>query len=444
MPTPTELALSTLLPTTSFLPPDLVALANSLLAQSRSKAASLKPEEEIGRIYACAHIACERLKKRLDLEVDKPKPPCKPKVYQKLYAYLDGALSTPRTPTANRKKDALATTQTTPKGREQIPSRTVGGTPSKSSEIVKTPTTAGSKRVREEQKQDDQVSAYVMLMVRAICKATKTPSAVPHILVGARFVVQEITSRNTKRAVDPELPSAKRRKRTPQQQSARAATEDLPPPLEKETASIAVSKWPALLITLHTYVVARIRGLSPSEPNSLYTQVQAIMALQNFITTSTSSSKNHLPAELATRLLDSDLKKDITFYTLEASDCGWLEMDWYNNVPDNAPFADNDVPEYDDDEDVEMADSQEDELSSRLSRKTPNKTPLRRKEKHASKDKGDSASGALEDEVGAAGLLPGLGTMFQGSVDWLSDERREEFRMWKKVLLKSIAVVEAR
>ena len=42
------------------LPQELQDLAVSLLAQSRSKAGSLKAEEEIARTYACAHIACER------------------------------------------------------------------------------------------------------------------------------------------------------------------------------------------------------------------------------------------------------------------------------------------------------------------------------------------------------------------------------------------------
>jgi len=54
-------ALNGLIPTSSSpLPPELVELAVSLLAQSRSKASSLKVEEEIARSYACAHLACER------------------------------------------------------------------------------------------------------------------------------------------------------------------------------------------------------------------------------------------------------------------------------------------------------------------------------------------------------------------------------------------------
>ena len=55
-------ALQGLVPTISGpLPPELVNLATSLLAQSRNKASNLKAEEEIARTYACANLACERL-----------------------------------------------------------------------------------------------------------------------------------------------------------------------------------------------------------------------------------------------------------------------------------------------------------------------------------------------------------------------------------------------
>ena len=54
-------ALTGLIPTlTGPLPPELLELAVSLLAQSRSKANSLKADEEIARSYACANLACER------------------------------------------------------------------------------------------------------------------------------------------------------------------------------------------------------------------------------------------------------------------------------------------------------------------------------------------------------------------------------------------------
>lgn len=42
-------------------PLELINLSVSLLAQSHSKASTLKKDEEIARGYVCAHIACERL-----------------------------------------------------------------------------------------------------------------------------------------------------------------------------------------------------------------------------------------------------------------------------------------------------------------------------------------------------------------------------------------------
>lgn len=99
MPTPIEQALASLLPTLSPLPHELLDLSTSLLAQSRARASTLKPEEEIGRTYACCHIACERLGKKLALEiVGRPTPPVQPRVYAKLKGFLGSMLRTPGTP----------------------------------------------------------------------------------------------------------------------------------------------------------------------------------------------------------------------------------------------------------------------------------------------------------------------------------------------------------
>jgi origin recognition complex subunit 6 len=56
-----EQALTGLIPALNGpLPPELIELALSLLARSRSVANSLKSDEEIARPYACAQLACER------------------------------------------------------------------------------------------------------------------------------------------------------------------------------------------------------------------------------------------------------------------------------------------------------------------------------------------------------------------------------------------------
>lgn len=56
-----EPALTSLIPTyNGALPPELLQLARSILSQSQSKVAALKPEEEAARSYICAHLACDR------------------------------------------------------------------------------------------------------------------------------------------------------------------------------------------------------------------------------------------------------------------------------------------------------------------------------------------------------------------------------------------------
>ncbi|KAH7039947.1 origin recognition complex subunit 6-domain-containing protein [Microdochium trichocladiopsis] len=91
-----EANLLSLLPTQSEnLPKPLVDLASSLFAQSKHNS-TLKQDEEIARSYACCHIACERLKISLNLPDIQPRPPIAPKVYKRVYAYLDNVL--PATP----------------------------------------------------------------------------------------------------------------------------------------------------------------------------------------------------------------------------------------------------------------------------------------------------------------------------------------------------------
>jgi len=112
---PIEQAFLSLLPTqNSVLPPPLIELARSLLAQSRHRATILKAEEEIARPYACAHIACDRLKTSLNLPPIEPHPPIPPRLYKRLYTHLDKILasSAPAGPTTPRSESRIGTPST--------------------------------------------------------------------------------------------------------------------------------------------------------------------------------------------------------------------------------------------------------------------------------------------------------------------------------------------
>ena len=266
MPTAVELSLSSLVPTLSPIPDDLTNLATSLLAQSRSKAATLKPEEEIGRTYACCHIACQRLGHRLALEIAKPAPPVKPRVYTKLHTYLNSVLKT-----------------TTPRRAARV-------------DVDRTPRKVGMSTPGDQ--------------LRESLKAAATPNS---------------------------------------RRQGGQGTEITTPASRKRKADM----------------IEQERPVSVSKGRT----------------------------DVADQVYRDENTKDVF-----------------------------DEPDNEDDEDNITA-----------AAKLPAKTPLRRKEKHGTAD---------VDEIGAAGLLPGLGTMFQPAVDWLSDERRADYARWKRSILREVAMVE--
>jgi origin recognition complex subunit 6 len=151
-----------------------------------------------------------------------------------------------------------------------------------------------------------------------------------------------------------------------------------------------------------------------------------------------------LPAGLDAEVAQLDTA--VGFYLLEAEDSGWLNMEWYQNVPATSNLLDEDDESGDDDEGDEggALDGEPTDAGGRDAslgrRKHPAKTPLRRSEKHGAANRRFLDDG--REDPGAAGLLPGLATMFQPAVDWLSDERRADFATWKEALLRELRVLE--
>lgn len=106
----------------------------------------------------------------------------------------------------------------------------------------------------------------------------------------------------------------------------------------------------------------------------------------------------------------------------------WAGMEWFQNVPKYPRTLLDDAALISERSAAELAAKNGGVTTTA---KGSAKTPLRRKEKRGSGEDGD---------VGAAGLLPGLGTMFQPAVDWLSEERQEDYVRWKRDVLREAAV----
>ncbi|KAK3713945.1 hypothetical protein LTR37_008195 [Vermiconidia calcicola] len=395
MPTPIELNLFSLIPTLSYLPDELTALASSLLAQSRNKAASLKPEEEIGRTYACCHIACQRLGHKLALEIAKPAPPVKPRVYAKLHAYLNTVLKTTATPKKGTPNTKLTESKLEKDGAPRATSKAGGS-------ATAAPATAPTSRKRKRQ----EVGDAVVEAPRHLCKEFDTPAASSHIFVGLSSVLKH--PHGTSPGKKAKLSGSK-------------ATRE-------RVNRIELAELPTVILTLFAAVINKIYGTETME---------ATMESHNWRREAANKCFEFLEANTAeVGIPVRDMEDIITdiHWSNDFFDLYWTEMEWWSNVPSMEDQVAG-TAAVDGDEGVEDVDMEE--TLSTTPVKAPSKTPLRRKEKHASAPDG-------YDSPGPAGLLPGLGTMFQPAVDWLSEERRAEYARWKKGILREAAMVEAR
>jgi origin recognition complex subunit 6 len=389
--------LNLIVPTTTTLSPILIDLATTLLAQSRAKVPSLKPDEEIARPFACCHIACERLKHRLALEIGKVGPPCGPRIYKRLYAFLESS---------------LGAEVSTPRGRRVI-DVDVGATPASvrsgrlgnASGVKATPGSLG-KRNRAAVELDSGASnlpQWTMPMIRHICEACDTPRTATHVYAGVESIYRALQSAAQKaEAGEAATPSKRRRSNGG---DVDKVTSDIPPmPTDEQI--------PALIIAVYLVTAEAMQGQARPAANKSR-QRKAQSAAEVFLITQENTAIEIKP-------------KDIETY-LQAAKQGWTDMEWYKNLRST-----ND----DDNDNGTDRGADYDELSGpNTPRRRPAKTPLRRKEKHSQRKIG-------EEEQNPAGLLPGLGTMFQPAVDWLSEERRAEFEEWKEDLLGGVALVE--
>ncbi|KAK4075063.1 uncharacterized protein Triagg1_4727 [Trichoderma aggressivum f. europaeum] len=185
-----ELALVSLMPTYgSDLPASLVESASSLLAQSRHLASTLKAEEEIARLYACAHIACTRLKVALDLPTIEPRPPIPPRAYKRLYTHLENVLpNTYASGRRTRNAGSAPSSQTRP-----LPSRPE---PSKESSLAqfrkqtgpnaKTPIKSG--RQGHASVKESDIYPWVQPVIRHLCAGSGHKKLAPSMLAGMESI----------------------------------------------------------------------------------------------------------------------------------------------------------------------------------------------------------------------------------------------------------------
>lgn len=121
-----------------------------------------------------------RLKQTLNLPKIEPRPPCPPKVYQKLYRYLDEALPARERRSARppRTKDVFSTPTSSP-AKPRTPVKAV---PSRlSASRTKRSQTLGTKIA--------EVPKWVMPAIRQLCNGLGAPAAPHHIFAGVSSII---------------------------------------------------------------------------------------------------------------------------------------------------------------------------------------------------------------------------------------------------------------
>ncbi|KAK6521655.1 hypothetical protein TWF506_001864 [Arthrobotrys conoides] len=190
-----ERTLTMLLPTaTGGIPRELIDTTSSLIAQSRHKLSNLKQAEEPAREMLCAHLACERLRNKLDLPVlpDKPPAPVPPRLYKTLYKQFSETLvigSSARAAAANAAASSSITVDpSSSTSRSRIVSKP------KSSFIKNTPAPKPTSSTTSSNK---KLEPYLPLITE-LCNsdATTPPTSIHHITAGANYIFSSIKYKN--------------------------------------------------------------------------------------------------------------------------------------------------------------------------------------------------------------------------------------------------------
>ncbi|KAL3479310.1 origin recognition complex, subunit 6 [Aspergillus californicus] len=439
---PVDQALATLLPTHAHdIPQELRSLALSFVAQSRSFSSSLKPDEDIARPYACAELACKRLSRALKLPPLLGRPPCPPRTYKKLYTFLEGSLTqsiaSPQraggTSAAGTPTRAGSSATTPTKGSRVVRSpskvsatpRGLENTPSKSTPLKRNFTTANEssapKRLKKVHTDSHLTSskipdapAWVMASVRMVCKTLSTPAPrmstwsrppisrtlPPHIFAGLSSILcfvdaQDDFDEDAMEFLEP-ITSAKDREKD----------QDF-----KEIIN-------ALVVAVYFLVLARCR--QPSESSTTASQDDSRkMDKKTF-----SEMRQTALISLGFASSQRRHREEVDQWIALIMEQNWAHgKEWFENIPQAGDLDGDD--QYLSDE----AGHYGEEGKGRSSKPQP--LP------------GVGGPVPFSTNSSRRGLLPGLGTMMQDRVDWLSADRKENYVEWKADIMGRIEQMEA-
>ena len=214
-----------------------------------------------------------RLKQTLALPKIQSRPPCPPKIYQKLYRHLDSIL-----PISTRKTARVTTSNvpaSVPSSSPAKPTTSANVTPLKPNSSRRKNT---SKKARTNDNDTPDLPHWVMPAIRVLCQRMLLPAAPHHVFAG----VASITS-------------------------------------SWETALWKELKIPALVVAVLLLVKTRLAGVKTSTDEYEQQKSIALETLKDFGGNATEEEEIGL--------------HDVDEYTRQMGENRWIEMDWFINIP---------------------------------------------------------------------------------------------------------------
>jgi origin recognition complex subunit 6 len=321
-----------------------------------------------------------RLKQSLNLPQIEPRPPCPPRIYNKLYTHFSTILKAQKRsrppaapkdlpPSTPSKRKAPRSNQPTPLKDKPTPLR---------------PVRQPRKSLLFSSSLPSDISAWIHPTIRHLCTSLHAPAAAHHILAGVTTILTT------------------------------------PSPVASEGSGKGEDKKdriPALLGAVYFFVRTRLQGVETSGKEYIEQREKVLEGLEQArkeVDAKKGKGKGEDRDALFWKGWEDVGTGDVDAYLQEISGRGWLDLDWFQNVIEGSGLE---LEQGVDEEWLEDEEMRKVEITrARLERKD-----------------------ALKRGV----LMGGLGTMMQDRVDWLSEERREDFRSWKEDVLGRIKEIEA-
>lgn len=223
--------------------------------------------------------ATSRLKQSLGLPKIQPRPPCPPKVYEKLYKFLDSTL--PAGTKRHRRALVVNKAELSPKSVSN-PKPIVKTTPTKQA----IPRNRALRRLTA----PAQVPEWIMPAIRLLCQKLGAPAAPHHIFAGVSSILT--------------LPSSTESNNT-------------------ETSMDATKKIPTLIMIVFLTVYARLTAMETPVDIFMDQKKRGSRILKDYMEQESVEEDE---------INDDDFDKLILLF----GDRGWTQMDWFENITPGA------------------------------------------------------------------------------------------------------------